>query len=218
MNMITPLLTSEEVAKYLNVEVITVRRLVKSGKLAAYRIGGEYRFSNDDLQTYLQASYQPAKDTKLERLGLFSLAHGQTNHLTQQAKNVLVIAGEETRNLHHTAVHFEHLLLGLIREREGIAAKVFAEHDIVFERVQEIVKSRLGVGAEETPDCLPLAQNVKQMMENAMAQAKKLRHNYVGTEHLLLAFLDAETDDLIRQIGTNSTILRENVVKLMTST
>ena len=217
MDEMISLLTSEAVAKYLNVEVITVRRLVKSGKLAAYRIGGEYRFSQEDLQTYLQNSYQPAQRGILEHLGILK-GNVHLRRLTQRAKSTVAFAVEEARTLNHPTVHFEHLLVGLVREQEGLAGKVLTEQGITLKKMQDTTKSRLGIGAEEPPDCLALHPGVKQLMEEATAQAKKLQHNYVGTEHLLLAFLDADTADLIQQININPVAVRQRIRELITTT
>ncbi|MBI1280129.1 MAG: helix-turn-helix domain-containing protein [Anaerolineaceae bacterium] len=220
MDEITPLLNSEEVAKYLNVEVITVRRLVKNGKLAAYRIGSEYRFSKDDVETYLQHNYQPARGGFLEKLGIFKsdVPNVQLRRLTQRAKNVLTYAAEETRTLHHATLRCEHLLIALVREQDGMAGKVLEEQGITIESLRTLAQERLGLGREEAPDCLAIDPIVKQLIEQAVAQAKALSHDYIGTEHLLLALLaNKDTSDLLKQTKLNAEAAQERIQQLLAS-
>ena len=221
MDEMTPLLTSEDVAAYLNVEVITVRRLVKNEKLAAYRVGGEYRFSHEDVETYLQHNYQPAKGGILERLGLrkSDLPGIQLRRFSQRAKNVLANATEETRTLRHATTRYEHILIGLVREDKSLAGKVLAEQAITLDTIRAVVQQRLGVGLEESPDCLAINPGVKQLIERAVAQAKVLHHDYVGTEHLLLALLAQEdAADLIEQSKINAAKARQRIHELLAAT
>src|SRR5215471_6421339 len=137
--MMESLLTSEEVAEHLRVEVVTVRRLVNRGELAAYRVGGEYRFTRPDVEAYLQRQRIPATPANdspnmFTQLVQWLFPKGQPSrlqeserHFTKRALKTLHLAQEEAQRLQHNYIGTEHLLLGLVREGEGIAAQVLGE-------------------------------------------------------------------------------------------
>src|SRR5687768_15728897 len=112
-------------------------------------------------------------------------------NFTERVRKVLAMAREEAARLYHEYVGTEHMLLGLIREREGVAAEVLdrfgVDLDAVAERVEEIVKKGKTAGPVG-PD-LPYTSRAKKVIELAMNQAVELRHSYVGTEHLLLGLI-----------------------------
>jgi excisionase family DNA binding protein len=189
----TPLLTTEEVARYLNIEVITVRRLVQRGELAAYRIGGEYRFSEQDLQHFLDRQYVPAKNESLEHADQFFTKpirdHWRT--FTKRAKQALVFASEEARQLHHPVLEAEHLLVGLIREEEGVAGKVLREFSVPLERARQGAQSVTQASPRKESDyMLHVGASVTEALERAGREAQQIGHDYIGTEHLLLGLLD----------------------------
>lgn len=184
-----PLMTSEDVAEYLKLEVTTVRRLVNRGELSAYRLGGEYRFTQDDIDQYLKRQYAPAKGGLLERLGLGRRKQNRFDHLTKRAVRAVDFAYQEARRSQHPYVGIEHLLLGLIHDEEGLAGRVLHELGVSFELTYEVVQSIIPTQGELIGDCWPLHKAFKQVMEQADQEAAALEHAYIGTEHLLLALV-----------------------------
>jgi ATP-dependent Clp protease ATP-binding subunit ClpC len=107
---------------------------------------------------------------------------------TERARQVVVLAQEEARTLKHGHVGTEHLLLGLLAEREGMAAHVLDSFDITLERVRGEVVRIVGVG-EETSGQTPFTVGAKQVLELALQEALGLGHTYIGTEHILLGLV-----------------------------
>jgi ATP-dependent Clp protease ATP-binding subunit ClpC len=106
---------------------------------------------------------------------------------TERARQVVVLAQEEARALKHNYIGTEHILLGLIREEEGLAARVLESFDITVEEVREQVKRLVGQGDEEiVTGQIPFTPRAKKVLELALREALSLGHNYIGTEHVLL--------------------------------
>src|SRR4026208_1398474 len=115
-------------------------------------------------------------------------------NFTERVRKVLAMAREEAARLHHKYVGTEHILLGLIREGEGVAATVLqnlsVELDDVQQKIEETVKK--GKAAQATGPDLPYTSRAKKVLELAMSEARELNHSYVGTEHLLLGLIREE--------------------------
>jgi ATP-dependent Clp protease ATP-binding subunit ClpC len=115
-------------------------------------------------------------------------------NFTERVRKVLAMAREEAARLHHEYVGTEHILLGLIREGEGVAATVLqnlsVELDEIQQKIEETVKK--GKAAQTTGPDLPYTSRAKKVLELAMSEARALSHSYVGTEHLLLGLLREE--------------------------
>ena len=107
---------------------------------------------------------------------------------TGRARQVVVLAQEEARNpeLKPNYIGTEHMLLGLLHEEEGIAARVLASLGITVERVRAQLVRIVGVGEEPTAGQIPFTPRAKKVLEGALTEALELGYNYVGTEHLLL--------------------------------
>jgi ATP-dependent Clp protease ATP-binding subunit ClpC len=115
-------------------------------------------------------------------------------NFTDRVRKVLQMAREEAARLHHEYVGTEHILLGLIREGEGVAAAVLTNLNVDLEDVQQKIEETVKkgkAGAVTGPD-LPYTSRAKKVLELAMAEARELNHSYVGTEHLLLGLLREE--------------------------
>src|SRR2546430_8263147 len=114
-----------------------------------------------------------------------------TYNFTERTRKVLAMAKEESARLHHAYVGTEHILLGLIREGQGVAATVLqnlsVELDEIQQKIEETVKK--GKAAQTTGPHLPYTSRAKKVLELAMSEAGSLNHTYLGTEHLLLALL-----------------------------
>jgi ATP-dependent Clp protease ATP-binding subunit ClpC len=106
---------------------------------------------------------------------------------TERAKQVVVLAQDEARALKHNYIGTEHILLGLLREEEGLAARVLESLDITVEEVREQVKQLVGEGDEEiVTGQIPFTPRAKKVLELALREALSLGHTYIGTEHVLL--------------------------------
>ena len=108
---------------------------------------------------------------------------------TQRARNVLTLAQEEARRLRHNYMGTEHLLLGLIREGEGVGAKVLSNLGVDLQRARRAVETIIGVGEHNVRGELGLTPRAKKVIELAVEEARRLGHHYMGTEHLLLGLI-----------------------------
>ena len=118
---------------------------------------------------------------------------------TDRARRVIVLAQEEARNLKHNYLGTEHILLGLIREGEGVAAKALEALNITLEDVREQVIDIIGEGQEPPSGHIPFTPRAKKVIEYAMREGLQLGHSYIGTEHLLLG-LTREPDGVAAQV------------------
>lgn len=108
---------------------------------------------------------------------------------TMPARAVVVLTQEEARRLRHDYVGTEHLLLGLLREEEGVAARVLVSFAVTLERVRGEVENMVGIGYEDPGDKVPFTPRSKTVLEMALQEAMQLEHDYIGTEHLLLGLV-----------------------------
>ncbi len=126
-------------------------------------------------------------------------------NFTDRVRKVLQMAREEAARLHHEYVGTEHILLGLIREGEGVAAAVLTNLNVDLEEIQQKIEETVKkgkAGAAVGPD-LPYTSRAKKVLELAMTEARELNHSYVGTEHLLLGLL-REEKGIAAQVLTDS--------------
>jgi hypothetical protein len=108
---------------------------------------------------------------------------------TPRARHVLQVARGEARRLRAVEVAPEHLVLALLAERDGLAAKALAAHEVDFDAVRRQIEAVAVASTERLPDQIPFGARVKKVLEVALREALRLLHNYIGTEHLLLAVL-----------------------------
>ncbi len=108
---------------------------------------------------------------------------------TEQARQVIVLAQEEARALKHNYIGTEHLLLGLLREEEGVAARVLGSLKVSLEEVRAAAVRIVGSGEETPTGQLPFTPRAKKVLELALREALSLGHNYIGTEHILLGLI-----------------------------
>ncbi len=131
-------------------------------------------------------------------------------NFTDRVRKVLQMAREEAARLHHEYVGTEHILLGLIREGEGVAAAVLTNLNVDLDEIQQRIEETVKKGkspAPEGPD-LPYTSRAKKVLELAMSEARELNHSYVGTEHLLLGLL-REEKGIAAQVLTDSEVSLE---------
>ena len=111
------------------------------------------------------------------------------NRFTVRARKVLTLAQEEAQRLQHNYIGTEHLLLGLVREGEGLAAKVLTALDVDLDMARDRVEAIIGRGKRVVHGEIGLTPRAKKVMELAVDEARRLNHHYIGTEHLLLGLL-----------------------------
>ena len=139
---------------------------------------------------------------------------------TRRARQSLSIAQEEARLMNHGYIGTEHLLLGLMREEEGIAARVLTSMGLSLSQTRSAVERMVGRG-ERPPASLQLADQTKRVIELAVDEAKRLGHQFIGTEHLLLGLLripDSMAAAILQNLNLNREIIRRRVFNLMRQT
>ena len=143
-------------------------------------------------------------------------------NFTDRVRKVLQMAREEAARLHHEYVGTEHILLGLIREGEGVAAAVLQNLNVDLEEIQQKIEETVKKGkaaAAAGPD-LPYTSRAKKVLELAMTEARELNHSYVGTEHLLLGLLREEKGiaaQVLTDAGVNLEQSRAETLRLLGS-
>jgi ATP-dependent Clp protease ATP-binding subunit ClpA len=118
---------------------------------------------------------------------------------TERARRVVVHAQEEATGLNHNYIGTEHLLLGLMREEEGVAARALRELEISQDAVRERVVEIIGRGSEPPSGHIPFTPRAKKVLELSLREALQLGHNYIGTEHILLGLI-AEGEGVAAQV------------------
>src|SRR5438105_10875746 len=112
---------------------------------------------------------------------------------TERARRVVILAQEEARQLNCSVVVPEHILLGIIREGEGVASKILASIGVERDRIRFNAENAVGMKGSATPnEELTFARPSKKILELALDEAKRLGHSYIGTEHLLLGLIREE--------------------------
>ena len=115
------------------------------------------------------------------------------SRFTPRARNAVVSAQNEARARHDQEIRIEHLVLGLLAEPEGLAARAITAQGVSLDRVREVATATLGpAGTGESPELVPFDDRTRATLEATYRQALRLGHNYIGTEHVLLALLDAD--------------------------
>ncbi len=141
-------------------------------------------------------------------------------NFTERVRKVLQMAREEAQRLHHEYVGTEHILLGLIREGEGVAAAVLQNLSVDLEDIQAKIEETVkkGKAGQTTAPDLPYTSRAKKVLELAMSEARELSHSYVGTEHLLLGLLREEKGiaaQVLTDAGVNLDAARAETLRLL---
>ena len=141
-------------------------------------------------------------------------------NFTERVRKVLAMAREEAARLHHEYVGTEHILLGLIREGEGVAAAVLQSLNVDLDEIQQKIEDTVkkGKAAQATGPDLPYTSRAKKVLELAMSEARELNHSYVGTEHLLLGLLREEKGiaaQVLTDSGVNLDAARTETLRLL---
>ena len=137
---------------------------------------------------------------------------------TDRARRVVVLA-QEARNLDHNYIGSEHILLGLIREGDGVAARALAAMSISPDDTRQRVEAIIGRGQERMSGHIPFTPRAKKVLELSMRESKQLGHEYIGTEHILLGLI-REGDGVAAQVlavqGVDLNRARGEVIRLLT--
>src|SRR6202167_5957712 len=137
---------------------------------------------------------------------------------TERARQVVVLAQEEARTLKHNYIGTEHILLGLLREEEGLAARVLESLDITVERVRGQVVRIVGSGEEVTSGQIPFTPRAKKVLERALREALSLGHNHIGTEHILLGLVRDDEGVAVRillDLDADTETVRGEVMRML---
>ncbi|MHB1927908.1 MAG: ATP-dependent Clp protease ATP-binding subunit [Acidimicrobiales bacterium] len=137
---------------------------------------------------------------------------------TDRARRVLVLAQEEARLLNHNFIGTEHILLGLIHEGEGVAAKALESLGISLEAVREKVEETIGPAGSSTTGSPPFTPRAKKVLELSLREALQLGHNYIGTEHMLLGLVregEGVAAQVLVSLGADLSRVRQQVIQLL---
>jgi ATP-dependent Clp protease ATP-binding subunit ClpC len=137
---------------------------------------------------------------------------------TDRARRVVVLAQEEARLLNHNYIGTEHLLLGLIHEGEGLAAKALESLGVSLDQVRSQVEDMIGVGTATPQGHIPFTPRAKKVLELSLREALQLGHNYIGTEHILLGLLregEGVAAQVLMKMGLDMQKVRQTVLQLM---
>ncbi|HTU72828.1 MAG TPA: Clp protease N-terminal domain-containing protein [Trebonia sp.] len=137
---------------------------------------------------------------------------------TDRARRVVVLAQEEARLLNHNYIGTEHILLALIREGEGVAAKALESLGISLEAVRQRVEEIIGQGQQAPSGHIPLTPRARKVLELSLREALQLGHNYIGTEHILLGLIgegDGVAAQVLVKLGADLNRVRQQVIYLL---
>jgi ATP-dependent Clp protease ATP-binding subunit ClpC len=137
---------------------------------------------------------------------------------TDRARRVVVLAQEEARMLNHNYIGTEHILLGLIHEGEGVAAKALEALDISLEAVRAQVTEIIGEGQQAPQGHIPFTPRAKKVLELSLREALQLGHNYIGTEHILLGLIregEGVAAQVLTKLGADLNRVRQQVIQLL---
>ncbi|MBU6347060.1 MAG: ATP-dependent Clp protease ATP-binding subunit [Actinomycetales bacterium] len=137
---------------------------------------------------------------------------------TDRARRVVVLAQEEARMLNHNYIGTEHILLGLIHEGEGVAAKALEAMDISLEAVRAQVEEIIGQGQQAPSGHIPFTPRAKKVLELSLREALQLGHNYIGTEHILLGLIregEGVAAQVLVKLGADLNSVRQQVIQLL---
>src|SRR6478735_4458211 len=137
---------------------------------------------------------------------------------TDRARRVVVLAQEEARLLNHSYIGTEHILLGLIHEGEGVAAKALESLGISLEAVRSQVEEIIGQGGSSPSGHIPFTPRAKKVLELSLREARQLGHNYIGTEHILLGLIregEGVAAQVLVKLGADLSRVRQQVIQLL---
>ena len=138
---------------------------------------------------------------------------------TDRARRAIVLAQEEARTLHHDCIGTEHVLLGLIHDGEGVAARALESLGISLDTVRRQVEEIIGHGREAPSGHIPFTPQAKKVMKLSLREALQMGHNYIGTEHILLGLIregDGVAARVLAGLDADLSRVRQQVIQLLT--
>src|SRR4051812_41737794 len=148
------------------------------------------------------------------------MAQDKFDKFTERARKVLTLANEEAQRFNHNYIGTEHILLGLIREGDGVAARVLANLGVELPKVRAAVEFIIGRGDRMVVGEIGLTPRAKKVIELAVEEARRLKHNYIGTEHLLLGLVregEGIAAGVLESLGVNLERVRSGVIEVLSS-
>jgi ATP-dependent Clp protease ATP-binding subunit ClpC len=137
---------------------------------------------------------------------------------TDRARRVVVLAQDEARRLNHNYIGTEHILLGLVQEGEGVAAKALEALGIGLAAVRQQVEEIAGRGKEAPDGHIPFTPRAKKVLELSLREALQLGHDYIGTEHILLGLIregEGVAARVLVSLGADLNLVRQQVIQLL---
>jgi ATP-dependent Clp protease ATP-binding subunit ClpC len=137
---------------------------------------------------------------------------------TERARQVIVLAQDEARGMKTNYIGTEHILLGLLREDDGVAARVLRDFGIEVEATRAWVYRRIGPGAELITGQLPFTPRSKKVIELSLREALSLGHNYIGTEHILLGLIregGGLATEYLDEVGLPASTIRSGIIRFL---
>jgi ATP-dependent Clp protease ATP-binding subunit ClpC len=137
---------------------------------------------------------------------------------TDRARRVVVLAQDEARRLNHNYIGTEHILLGLIHEGDGVAAKALESLGISLDAVRQQVEEIIGQGQQAPSGHIPFTRRAKKVLELSLRESLQLGHNYIGTEHILLGLIregDGVGSQVLVKLGADLNRVRQQVIQLL---
>lgn len=142
------------------------------------------------------------------------------NKFTDRARRVLTFAQDEAQRFNHDYIGTEHLLLGLVREDSGVAARVLDHMNVELAKVRMAIEFIIGRGDRPVVGEVGLTPSAKRVIELAMDESRGLGHNYIGTEHLLLGLVregDGIAAGVLESLGVSPDRVRHEVIRVLSS-
>jgi hypothetical protein len=150
--------------------------------------------------------------------GAASRGGDRFDKFTDRARKVLTLSQDEAQRFNHNYIGTEHLLLGLVREGEGVAAQVLRRMGVELPKVRSAVELIIGRGVQPVTGEVGLTPRAKRIIELSIDEARRLSHNYVGTEHLLLGILregEGIAAGVLESLGVNLETARQEVIRAL---
>jgi len=139
---------------------------------------------------------------------------------TERARQVVVLAQDEARSLKHNYIGTEHLLLGLLREEEGLAARLLESLQVTHEEVRAEVARIIGIGEEVESGQIPFTPRAKKVLELALREAQSLGHHYIGTEHVLLGLVrenEGVAAQVLLEFDADAETIRNGIIGMLSA-
>jgi prophage maintenance system killer protein len=193
-----------------------------AGEVAAWlapRLSATARPGGPSNEEESMQAWRPGRARRAVAKSLGRRPQGGFERYTDRARRTIVLAQVEARRLHHNYLGTEHLLLGLLGERDGVAARTLDGLGISLDTVRERVLEIIGEGVQEPQAHLPFTPRAKRVLELALRESLQLGHLYVGTEHILLGLVregDGVAAQVLNGLGASTERVRDETIRVLT--